>query len=211
MKKAIDNNTISTIIWDLGGVLVRTEDPLPRQKLAAELGLTVSELEKLAFGREIDNQGQLGVIDYQTHWMKIIERLGRDQADLDWIRSQFFAGDRVDYELVDYIRSLRVQYKTGLLSNAFLNLRELMISVWRIDDAFDRLVISAEIGMMKPDPKIYYHALNELEVKPEQAVFVDDQLANVEAAWKIGMRAIQFKNHGQAKRELEALLDGAVT
>jgi len=118
----------------------------------------------------------------------------------------FWGGDKVDTDLIRYIRSLRKSYKTALLSNAFLDLRRMVTEVWKIGDAFDELVISAEVGVMKPDPQIYQIALEKLGVAAQQAVFIDDFERNVDAAKAVNMHAIRFRNAVQARADLNALL-----
>ena len=59
---------------------------------------------------------------------------------------------------------------------------------------------------MKPDPQIYRIALDKLEVKPDEAVFVDDMRTNVEAARKLGMQGILFQSQEQTLHELKVLL-----
>jgi HAD superfamily hydrolase (TIGR01509 family) len=70
------------------------------------------------------------------------------------------------------------------------------------------MVISAEVRIVKPDPRIYHLALDQLGVAPEAAVFIDDYARNVEAARREKLYAIHFKDPGQARRQLEELLNG---
>jgi len=112
-------------------------------------------------------------------------------------------------ELVDTIRSLRGHYKTGLLSNAFSDLRQVVTARLNLSDAFDEMVISAEIHLMKPDARIYQYALQRLGVAAQEAVFIDDMLRNVEGACSQGMNAIHFRQRSQALAELERLLKGS--
>ena len=108
--------------------------------------------------------------------------------------------------LIDYIRALRPRYKTALLSNAWDDLRGVLVDEWGIADAFDELVISAEVGLAKPDARVYLLTLERLGVAPAEAVFVDDFLHNVEGAQAVGIHAIHFQDSNQARTELEALL-----
>jgi putative hydrolase of the HAD superfamily len=68
------------------------------------------------------------------------------------------------------------------------------------------MVISAEVGVMKPDPQIYQLALEKLNVTPAESVFIDDFTQNVEGARAVGMNVIQFAAHDQAMDELEKML-----
>jgi epoxide hydrolase-like predicted phosphatase len=198
---------INAIIWDLGGVLVRTSDYASRDALAARHGMERAALEELVYGEESGHQAQLGLIDVQQHWENVRTALGIPFEDVETFRGHFWRGDQLDGELVDFIRSLKGKYRTGLLSNAFSNLRQVIQETWHIEDAFDAIVISAEEGLIKPDPRIYQVALDRLGVKPREAVFIDDMLQNVEGARRMEMHAIHFRSPEQARREVSMLID----
>ena len=118
----------------------------------------------------------------------------------------FGAVTSIDQQLVVTIRGLKPAYKTGLLSNNWPNLRRLIKDRWKIGDAFDDLVISAEVGLMKPDPRIYQLAMERLDVQPAQAIFVDDFTENIQAAQQAGWHTILFQNPDQARSDLNSLL-----
>jgi epoxide hydrolase-like predicted phosphatase len=168
-------------------------------------------LENLVFSGDSGDRAQLGEITVDEHWENIRRILGLDAARIGEFQRQFWGGDRLDGELVDYIRRLRGRYKTGLLSNAFSDLRQVTTTMLNISDAFDEMVISAEIHLMKPDPRIYQYALRRLGVAPPEAVFIDDMLQNVEGARSQGIYAIHFRQRAQAWVDLERLLNGGVS
>ena len=199
---------IKAVIWDLGGVLLRTADLSSRQALADRLGKPRHELENLVFSGDSGDRAQLGEISADEHWENIRRALALDAAGIDEFRRQFWEGDQLDVELVDHIRSLRGRYKTGLLSNAFSDLRQVVTSLLNFSDAFDDMVISAELHLVKPDARIYQVALRRLGAEPEEAIFIDDMLRNVEGARSQGMNAIHFRQRAQALAELEELLKG---
>jgi glucose-1-phosphatase len=199
---------IKAIIWDLGGVLLRTHDHKPREKLAAELGKTRQDIEYLLFAGESSELAQSGMISWQAYLDHVREALGLDPSALEDFLTRFWEGDHFDEDLVNYIRTLKKQYKTGLLSNAFENLRQLLEENWQAADAFDKIIVSAEVQMMKPDERIYQLMLEELNVHASEAVFIDDFIQNIEGAQAVGLQAIHFKSPEQARRELEIILDG---
>ena len=200
-------NTIKALIWDMGGVLLRTEDGAPRKRLAGRLGTTRRALEELVFGSPSAKQAMLGTIAIEEHWAAVGKALHLNEEELIDFQKQFWAGDRVDNELVQTIRSLRGRYRTGLLSNAWSDMRETAEKVYDFLDAFDVIVFSAEIKMAKPDAEIYTHILKKLEIEPSEAVFVDDFIENITAAEGLGIHAIHFKSQEQALRELDALIN----
>jgi len=199
--------TIEAVIFDFGGVLVRTEDRKPRTDLADRLGMTYDELNALIFDSQSAIQAMKGEITAKEHWDVVQNSLGLSEEEINQVRSDFWAGDNLDEDLVDFLRDLRPKYKTVLLSNAWDDLRQMIEDVWQIDDAFDQLIISAEIGLVKPDLVIYQWMLAELGLEPSHAVFVDDFLHNVEGAQAAGLQAIHFRSPDQALGELQTLLE----
>jgi len=201
--------SIRAVIFDLGGVLLRTEDPTPRRELAARLGLTREQIYYHVFDSPSARQATLGQITTGEHWESVRRAMGLTQEEFASVRQAFWGGDRLDAELVDYIRSLRPRYKTALLSNAWDDLREVLTERLKVADAFDELVISAEVGIAKPDPRIYYMALERLGVPAGEAVFVDDFMENIEAARALGLHTVHFRSPEQARDELGILLGDA--
>jgi epoxide hydrolase-like predicted phosphatase len=94
-----------------------------------------------------------------------------------------------------------------VLSNNWSGLRRAIEEEWQIAGAFDELFISAEIGLVKPDPRLYRLALDRLGVAPGEAVFIDDFPENVQAARQAGLHAIHFTSPDQARQELQDLLN----
>ncbi len=198
---------VQAIIFDFGGVLVRTEDRKPRTVLAERLGMTYDELSALIFDSPSAIQAMRGEISALEHWDEVRKSLDLDAEGIEWVSTEFWAGDALDENLVNVLRSLRPRYTTVLLSNAWDDLRPMIEEEWKIDDAFDRLVISAEIGMVKPDLQIYQWVIAELGVDASQAVFVDDFVQNIEGANAAGMKTIHFLSPDQALQELRSLLE----
>jgi len=193
---------VKAVIFDFGGVLMRTADQDPRRMLAERAGMRLPELYNLVFSSESARLATLGKISSEAHWEIVREKLDMTVDEKASLIEQFWAGDRLDRSLVAHLRKLRKRVKTGLLSNAWDNLRAMLEAEWKIADAFDEMVISAEVGLAKPDHRIYQMTLDRLQVEAGQAVFVDDFEENVDAARWIGMHAIRFKTPRQALAEL---------
>ncbi len=200
---------IKAIYFDLGGVILRTTDKSHRAALGAEFGLSYEQMEQVVFGGGpfgTAARATLGAITEQAHWLAVTRRLGLNPNQSQRINDQFFAGDTVDWQIVDLLRGLRGRFKVGLISNAWDGLRPWILRE-KFNDAFDTMIISAEVRMAKPLPAIYKHALNAFLVKPEEAVFVDDFIENIHACNALGMRGIHFRSPEQALAELEDLLN----
>ena len=197
--------TIRAVFFDLGGVILRTEYQAPRQQLAERLGLEYDDLDRIVFNSETGIQAATGAITSRQHWEAVMKRLKRPLEELESIRGEFFAGDIIDRDIVNFLRSLRNTHKTGLISNNWSDLREYLVRE-KIIDAFDHIIISAEVGVAKPEPRIFRIALEQAGVKPEEAVLVDDFYVNIEGCKKVGMKGIHFKDAQSAMQQLKELL-----
>ena len=198
---------IKAVIFDMGGVILRTMDQTPRQRLAERLGVSLYDLYHQVFSSESARLATLGKITAQRHWEQVGAHFNLSPQEMSKAIEQFWDGDRLDRVLIAFIRSLRGPRKSALLSNAWDDLRGFIENEWKIADAFDDLVISAEIGLAKPDHRIFQLALDRLGVEANQALFVDDFGENVDGARWLGMHAIQFRSTGQAMAEIRRFLD----
>ena len=197
---------IQAVFWDLGGVIIRTEDRTRRAVWEARLGLPPRELDQIVFAGEMGRKAAVGQAGTEDVWNWVGEKLGLDPEQRESLRQDFWRGEDLDLELVEFIRRLRPNYRTGMISNAWPEIREQIENEWQIADAFDQLTISAEVGLAKPDPRIYELALERLGVEGPRAIFVDDFIENLEAASALGMHPVHFKNRTQAQQQVESLL-----
>lgn len=196
---------IRTIIFDYGGVLMRTADPTPRCELEQQLGLPPGGASKLVFESLLWDEVQLGRIGGAEFWADVGQRLGVGAEALAEFRRAFWTGDRLDEELVALIRHLRgAGYRTVLLSNAPTSLSRHLEQLG-IADVFDVIVISGCEGLMKPDPAIFELALERLGVRAEEAVFVDDFRVNVATARQVGLHAVRFRGLAPLRKRLRGL------
>jgi epoxide hydrolase-like predicted phosphatase len=195
---------LKAVLFDFGGVLVRTRSQHLRMAWEQRLGLRPGEASEIVFGGESGRAAQHGWISDAGHWGYIQRRLGLDDATLAQFRREFFAEDGIDTDLLAYVNRLRSRYRIGLLSNATDDARR-FFNRSGIAEYFDAIVISGEEGVMKPDERIYHIALARLGVEPGETVFVDDFIENVEAARALGMAAVHFTDPGKARRALAVI------
>lgn len=193
---------VRAIIFDVGGVLIRTEDHSHRRRWETALGLAPGASETVVFDGEMGARAQAGAISDEELWQWIGQHLELDEARLARFRRDFWAGDVLDTELVDYVRSLRPTYQTAIISNFTDALRKKLTDVYPVADAFDLIVCSAEEQTMKPAPDIYETTLEALGRQPAEAVFIDDSKPNVVAARQLGMHAIHYQAGMDVPEEL---------
>jgi epoxide hydrolase-like predicted phosphatase len=184
---------IKAVIFDVGGVLLRTVDPSRRLGLDERFGLPPGECETLVFNSEMGARAQRGEISAEELWSWVQQQLDLTDHGLENFRYEFWAGDRLDAELINYIRRLRPRYQTAIISNAMDNLLDLIGRYFSLADTFDLIVGSAYEKVMKPSPAIFLRTLERLGRQPAEAVFIDDFLHNVEGARRIGMHAVHYR------------------
>lgn len=200
--------SIRAVLFDMGGVIARTEYQAPRQHLAEQFGMDYEDIERVVFGGGPNGssaRATVGQITEDEHWQNVTSMLKIPGSESKRIAKEFFAGDVIDRSILDFLRSVRPKYKTGLISNAWSGLRNYIVRE-KFDDAFDCMIISAEVGVAKPSAEIFQIALKQLEVSPNEAVFVDDFIENIEACRKVGMKGILFKDPESAMKQVKALL-----
>ncbi|MBK8046667.1 MAG: HAD family phosphatase [Anaerolineales bacterium] len=183
---------ITTVLFDVGGVLIRTRTQDPRRRLEKRFHLPQGGVEHLVYNSPNGLSAQRGEISADENWRRIQAELNLNDAEVQEFRREFWSEDHVDVHLVNYIRQLHGPYKTGIISNAMDDLLPLLAEKYAIIDAFDVVVGSAYEKVMKPDPAIYHAALHRLGVEAAQAVFIDDSEHNVAGARAVGMAALHF-------------------
>jgi glucose-1-phosphatase len=197
--------TLKAILFDWGGVLVRTHDHSLRTAWEQRLGLNAGQAEYIVFGGETGWDVQLGSISDEAHWERVQRRLGLSADEVHAFRRDFFAGDHLDSDLIAYIDRLRSHYTLGLLSNATSRARSVLAGEFDLVRHFDSVTISCEEGVMKPDVRIYQIALARAGVAPAEAVFIDDTRPNIEGAQRAGLQTVHFTDPELARRQLYAL------
>ncbi len=199
---------IQAIIFDFGGVLVRMADTTSRRRWAERLGVPLGELEAMVFESEISRRAMVGLAPEIAIWQGIAQRFGLNDAAMAQCERDFWHGEQLDGELVALLHNARPHYRTAILSNAWSDARTAFTQKFRLHEAVDLMVLSAEEGIAKPDPRIYERTLQRLNVRPEEAIFVDDLAENVAAALALGIHALQYRNTPQTIAHVRALLDG---
>jgi epoxide hydrolase-like predicted phosphatase len=197
---------LKAVAFDWGGVLMRTVDASGRRKWEQRLGLPRYTVDRVVHGSRSWKQAQSGIISHEEYWADVAEQLRLDKDELAEFRCDYFSGDQLDQEMMQFVRELRPDIKTALLSNASPRLRELLDRL-QVTDAFDVIVISGQVGVQKPDPEIYRILLERLGLAAHETVFVDDFIENIEAALRLGMATLHFRAGMDWRDELERLLD----
>ena len=202
--------TIKTIIFDFGGVLYQTPDLKWLSRWKKVFGLQddpeIAAILANPNESELMDEICLGHVSEDVMWDLMAERWHIKPDLLKKFKRNVTSKRMLNRPMVDLLAELHQSYQTGILSNAGDQTRGLMVDVFGLDKLVEDIVISAEEGVIKPDPAIYDIALRRLDAKPETTLFLDDYLPNVEAARDLGMAAVQFVDNRQAADEIRTLL-----
>ena len=206
---------IEAVIFDFGGVFIESPYPL-LEAMGVELGVNPGQVTEIVFGSLAEDGDhpyhrlERGEIPLQQARDEIL-RLGRTLCNVEVDIYQFFGripGD-VHQQLVDRVRDLKGEgYPTAMITN---NIRE-YADTWRsllpVEELFDLVVDSSQVGMRKPNPAIFRLTLERLGgLAPESTVFLDDSEGNVNAARSLGMHTVHVRGDiSGAIAELDALL-----
>lgn len=197
---------IRAVIFDFGDVLMRNPDPVGRRQWERRLGLRQGDLDRLVFQSDVMQHAMVGRATIADVWGFVGSHLSLSATETEQLSTDFWRDSLVDQEIVEFLRGLRPRFRTAILSDAWLGCRQLFAETLGLGDVFDEMIISAEEGVAKPDPAIFEIALHRLQVRPSEAVFVDDLAGNVAAAHNMGMRAIRFTNTQEVLDTIKGML-----
>jgi FMN phosphatase YigB (HAD superfamily)/RimJ/RimL family protein N-acetyltransferase len=196
----------SVLIFDWGGVLMRTEDDGGRRRWEADLGLPTGGADRAVFQSDAWRRAQLGRCSVEECWEAIGISLGLGGAELARFRHDFWAGDRLNRPLVRQIEGWKAAgYRVALLSNYSLEL-DALLEEQGVRTLFAPAVISAQEGVMKPSSHLFWRALNRIGASPADALLVDDFYENVAGARNVGLYAVHFRDTRQTLGEMEEVL-----
>lgn len=201
------------LVLDWGGVLTNGIDAAfaswaQRDGVIAEhLGLVLRE----AFSAEGDRPNPVhalerGEIDATEFEHRLATELARQGSPVpaEGLLARMFAGISPSDSMLGLVARVKeAGLRTAVLSNSWGN--DYPMQGW--DELFDAVVISGEVGMRKPEPRIFEHVLSLIDLPASECVFVDDLPHNVTAAVQLGFVGIVHRTYDETALELEAILD----
>jgi epoxide hydrolase-like predicted phosphatase len=197
---------VRAVVFDIGGVLEFTPPMGVTDRWEKRLGLAAGELRRRLHG--VLFGGSIGTLREAEVYRSIGEILGVDAATVDAYMQDTWTEylGSLNAELARYFAGLRPRYRTALLSNSFVGAREREQHRYGFQDMTDLIVYSHEVGMAKPDPRIYRLTCQRLGVPPAETLFLDDTQAIVDGALDVGLQAILFQDTAQAIADIETRL-----
>jgi len=188
---------IKAVIFDCFGVVVA--DAL--SGMTRQLYVDQPELEAQVCA--LLDQANSGQITSEQSSIRMAVILGLSHADY---RAQIQQNEVRNQQLLDYILSLRQNYKIALLSNIPRGSLKRRFSDQELQTYFDAVVASGDVGYAKPEPQAYEITAERLGVRLDECVFTDDREHYCEGARAVGMQAILYQDFTRFRRDLEAVL-----
>jgi len=184
-------------IFDMGGVVSRNTSVVP--DISAYLEFNGAEM--IEFARDDFEALTTGAIPVEEFTRRFSLKSGR--AVEDDLLTRFFHPE-LDLDVVNTIDNLKNGARVVAGTNTITPHYDLHLQKGDYE-IFDAVYASHQMGLAKPDPDFYTYILDREGFSPEQAVFVDDVPANVEAAEKLGIHSFVFTNAEKLKKDLNAL------
>jgi putative hydrolase of the HAD superfamily len=198
-------NSIKAVIWDLSGVVLHTVKGTFYSLMAERLGAPLKDIERLMSSEE-NELWDLGMISDDAYYAFLLEGLNIPMEKISIIRKFVLEDFYIDQEILAYIKKIQKSYTTALLTNFPSHVHDFMKTDWIVDGAFDHMIASCDVKLLKPDPAIYTLTLARIGCQAEETVFIDDREINVKAAEKLGINGIVYQSQSQTINDLEAIL-----
>jgi putative hydrolase of the HAD superfamily len=194
------------VIFDMDGVLCHYELRKRLEVLSRLSGRTPAEIESAIWGSGFEEDADSGVYASGEKYLQAFaERLGHPIDRAEWIAARRASMTPIP-EVLALVATLRATSRVALLSNNGPLTEETFAELFpEAAGLFGHAAFfSWSFGIKKPDPEIYRHAARLLDVRPSDAVFIDDKAHNVAGAEAAGLTAFRFSTVGHLRKNLAA-------
>lgn len=207
---------IEAILWDFGGVITSSpfeafaayekQHNLPKDFIR---GINSTNPDNNAWAQF--ESSQISPEAFDELFAQEAEAAGHRVAGKDVLA---LLSGSIRPRMVNVLKTCKTQYKIGCITNnvksgagpGMASSSEKAKQVAEVMGLFDHIVESSELGIRKPDPRIYKVACEALKVAPENCVFLDDLGINLKPAKAQGMQTIKVISEAQAIKDLEAII-----
>ncbi len=196
---------LRAVIFDYGMVLSSAADSEAHHELIRIFGAPAEDFEReyWAFRHAYDS----GEFDGAGYWQRCAQAAGvtlTDEQIRQLIATDIRMWSNLNQTMVDWaVMISKSGFKTGILSNIPFEIADVFKELDWVK-GFTRNTWSCYLRLAKPDPAIYHHVVDALQVRPEDALFLDDRQENVLSAEAVGLQGIIFRSVPQLQKELEA-------
>lgn len=198
---------IKALIFDFGRVISAWKSPELFHAYERDLGLAPGTINILMFESPAWQSALVGALDMDGFWQAVGPALNLPTAhEVEAFQTRYYGDERINVEMVELLRAYHRRLPLALLSNHPPGLDQ-WLRDWDIHDLFEVMICSGEVGIAKPDPRVFQLTLNKLGIRAQEAVFVDDTAGHVTAARELGLHGMLFTGAATLRRQLSELLD----
>ena len=196
---------IKAVIFDLAGVVLYPIRGTFNSLLAERLEVPLEGVERV-MNDHTNDLWDLNEISDDAFYDHLLTELNQPLEKKAIIRKFVVEDFYVDQEMLTLIRELHKTYTTALLTNFPAHLHDFMKRSWHMDDAFDHIIVSADVKLIKPDLRLYQLTLDRVGCQAHEVVFIDDRKINIEAAAALGIVGIHFISKARSIASLSRVL-----
>jgi putative hydrolase of the HAD superfamily len=197
---------ISTILWDVGGVLLTNGwDHKERAVVLDKFEVDRAEFEERH--PEANDAWEKGLITVEEYLHRTVfwePRSFSPESFLDAMKAQSHVLPDSGLGILEHLAASE-DLDLGMLNNEARELNDFRVEEFGFRGYFDFFFSSCYVGLRKPSPQIYRLALDVLQCEPGEVIFIDDRAGNAEVAASLGIHAIQYKGAAQLASELALL------
>lgn len=195
---------ITTFLFDLGGVLFTNGTTQFITFLSSRYSLPVDFVKNIIDG-ELGTRYREGLISRDEFWAQAIKQLSLTES-ADTLENQWISGYQLISETKEIIILLSKKYNLYYLSDNVKERVDALDRRFHFLSLFQGGIFSHEVGVRKPDPKIYRYALSKANVVPSETVFIDDKKTNLEPASEMGITPLLFTTPEQFRIDIQPFL-----
>lgn len=200
-KLKSQNKKITTLFWDLGGVLfsdAHTALNPESDPLLQLFGLTPQQHREIFF-RMWDDQYQLGKISEDEFWQAFIQE-SKNHPPLAQVKETFRKSRmQPNWDTLAIVKQLSQKYDQYILSNHSKEWMDYLARRWKLKQYFKDIFCSGYLGVCKPDKRFCLIALEKTGKKPHEILYIDDREQNIKAAEALGIQSILYRGIGSLK------------
>jgi HAD superfamily hydrolase (TIGR01509 family) len=197
---------INALVFDLGGVILEDHFAIAAEKIAALYNLDTQQLIK-TFKKHDSDIYHSGKASYEMRWQVVLKELDRQDIDIATLTKIHESIFQPVPKMVELIYELANEFPLYILSNQVASILPKLVKKYDFFKVFKYSVFSYQVGLAKPHPEIYQYFIDHTNIKPPEAIFIDNQQDNIDTAQQLGFQTILFKNHDQFMVDLKNLAD----
>lgn len=197
---------ISTILWDVGGVLLTNGwDHGGRAEVLERFNVNKAEFEERH--PEANDAWEKGLITVEEYLHRTVFWEPRSFSVEEFVQAMKSESRVLEGTALGILENIAATQDVdlGMLNNEARELNNYRIEEFGLQGYFDFFFSSCYVGLRKPSAQIYRLALDVLQCEPGEVVFIDDRAGNAEAAAALGIHAIRYEGAAQLTRSLAAL------